>query len=134
VVADIPGIIEGAHHGAGLGDAFLRHIERTKIIVHMLDLYPTDGSDPAENYRKIRKELSAFSPKLAQKREIVAANKMDLATTPEALDHLREELPEAEIFAISGATHHNLDDLLQRLWRILKEVKSEQPPAPIGHV
>src|SRR5437773_4625683 len=62
VMADIPGLIEGAHSGAGLGDAFLRHIERTKIIVHLLDLFPMDGSDPAENYRKIRRELEAFSP------------------------------------------------------------------------
>src|SRR5690606_17460405 len=79
VFADIPGLIEGAQKGAGLGHAFLRHIERTKIIVHLLDLYPTDGSDPAENYRIIRRELEAFSPKLAEKQEIIAANKMDLA-------------------------------------------------------
>ena len=92
VVADIPGLIEGAQHGAGLGHAFLRHIERTKIIVHMLDLYPMDGSDPADNYRKIRRELEAFSPTLAEKREIIAANKMDLAIDNEAIDHLRREL------------------------------------------
>ena len=85
VVADIPGLIEGAQHGAGLGHAFLRHIERTKVIVHLLDLYPTDGSDPAENYRNIRRELEAFSPELAGKREVIAANKMDLAIDDEAL-------------------------------------------------
>src|SRR3954463_394157 len=79
VVADIPGLIEGAQHGAGLGHGFLRHIERTKIIVHLLDLYPPDGSDPADNYRKIRGELEAFSPVLAEKREIVAPNKIDLS-------------------------------------------------------
>src|SRR5947209_14170536 len=84
VLADIPGLIEGAQHGAGLGHAFLRHIERTKVIVHLLDMYPTDDSDPAENYRTIRRELEAFSPKLAQKRELVAANKMDLAIDDEA--------------------------------------------------
>ena len=132
VVADIPGLIEGAHSGAGLGDAFLRHIERTKIIVHLLELYPSNGSDPAENYRKIRRELEAFSPKLAQKREVIAANKIDLATTPDALDHLRAELPDKEIFAISGATHQGLDKVMERLWRILGEVKSEQPPAPMA--
>src|SRR6185312_3092495 len=79
VVADIPGLIEGAQHGAGLGHAFLRHIERTKTIVHLLDMYPMDGSDPVENYRTIRRELEAFSPALANKREVIAANKMDLA-------------------------------------------------------
>src|SRR5256714_6765544 len=94
VLADIPGLIEGAQHGAGLGHAFLKHIERTKIIVHLLDLYPPDGSDPAENYQTIRKELEAFSPELAQKREIVAANKMDLAVDDEALQKIRSALPD----------------------------------------
>src|SRR4051794_1372659 len=88
VMADIPGLIEGAQHGAGLGHAFLRHIERTKVIVHLLDLYPPDGSNPADNYRKIRGELEAFSPELAGKRELIAANKMDLAVDNEALEKL----------------------------------------------
>src|SRR5687768_17179847 len=91
VVADIPGLIEGAQQGAGLGHAFLRHIERTSIIVHLLDLFPLDGSDPAENYKKIRGELEAFSPELANKREAIAANKMDLATDDnDALDKLMQ--------------------------------------------
>src|SRR5687767_13238770 len=104
VVADIPGLIEGAHFGAGLGTDFLRHIERTKILVHLLDLFPMDGSDPAENYRKIRGELEAFSHALANKREIVAANKMDLAIDNEALDKLRRDLPDKDIFPISGVS------------------------------
>ena len=125
VVADIPGLIEGAHHGAGLGDAFLRHIERTKIIVHMLDLYPQDGSDPAENHRKIRRELEAFSPKLAEKREIVAANKMDLAVDDIALEKLRGELANTEVFAISGASHQGLERLMEHLWKILLDLRGE---------
>ncbi len=68
VMADIPGLIEGAQHGAGLGHAFLKHIERTKVIVHLLDVYPPDESNPADNYRTIRKELESFSPELAAKR------------------------------------------------------------------
>lgn len=127
VVADIPGLIEGAGQGAGLGHAFLRHIERTKIIVHLLDLYPPDDSDPAENYRVIRRELEAFSPTLAAKREIIAANKMDLAVDDEALNKLRESLPDKEIFAISGASHQGLDRLLGTLWSILEEIKADQP-------
>lgn len=119
VVADIPGLIEGAHGGAGLGVAFLRHIERTKVIVHLLDLYPLDGSDPAENYRMIRRELEAFSPALAQKAEIIAANKIDLAVDDEAMDRLRNEFPEKEIYPISGATHRGLDRLLESLWRMV---------------
>ena len=133
VVADIPGLIEGAQHGAGLGHEFLRHVERTKIIVHMLDLYPMDGSDPAENYRKIRRELEAFSPALAQKREIVAANKMDLAIDDSALDRLRRQLPGKEIFAISGVSRQGVEDLLEVLWKILQQIKSEQTsPTPIA--
>ena len=127
VVADIPGLIEGAQHGAGLGHAFLRHIERTKSIVHLLDLYPMDGSDPAENYRTIRRELEAFSPALANKREVIAANKIDLAIDDEALDHLMAELPDKEIFSISGATHQGVDSLLETLWKILQDEKSQQP-------
>src|SRR4029079_3435646 len=88
VVADIPGLIEGAQHGAGLGHSFLKPSERTKIIVHLLDLCPPDLADPAENYRKIRGELEAFSAVLANKPEVIAANKMDLATDEEALNKL----------------------------------------------
>jgi GTP-binding protein len=119
VFADIPGLIEGAQHGAGLGHAFLRHIERTKIIVHLLDLFPPDGSDPAENYRKIRGELEAFSPELAHKREIIAANKLDLATDSEALEKLMNDLPDREIFAISAATRQGVEPLLEELWKTL---------------
>src|SRR5687768_6122238 len=119
VFADIPGLIEGAQHGAGLGHAFLRHIERTKIIVHLLDMFPLDGSDPAENYRTIRRELEAFSPELAAKREIVAANKMDLAVDEEGestVERLREALPHKEVLAISGATRRGSEPLRERAW------------------
>jgi GTPase len=124
VVADIPGLIEGAQHGAGLGHAFLKHIERTKTIVHLLDMYPMDGSDPVQNYKTIRAELEAFSPVLANKREVVAANKMDLAPDNDALDRLMAELPDEEIFPISGAAHQGIDSLMETLWTILQEEKS----------
>jgi GTP-binding protein len=126
VVADIPGLIEGAQHGAGLGHAFLKHIERTKIIVHMLDLFPADGSDPAENYRTIRRELESFSPTLADKREIIAANKLDLAVDDEAIDHLKKELAGKELFAISGASHQGLTPLLERLWTIIQDERASE--------
>jgi GTP-binding protein len=122
VIADIPGLIEGAQHGAGLGHAFLKHIERTKVIVHLLDMFPMDGSDPAENYRKIRGELQAFSPELAHKKELVVANKMDLATDDGAIDKLRDELSDVEILAISGATRQGIDNMLEELWRMLHPV------------
>lgn len=125
VFADIPGLIEGAQKGAGLGHAFLRHIERTKIIVHLLDLYPTDGSDPAENYRIIRGELEAFSPKLAEKYEIIAANKMDLAIDSEAIDALRAKLKGKEIFPISGVSKQGVEPLLEAIWQKLNPSPDE---------
>ena len=125
VVAAIPGLIEGAKDGAGLGVAFLKHIERTKVIVHLLDLYPPDGSDPAENYRTIRREVEAFSPTLAAKREIVAPNKMDLAIDDEAIDKLRRDLPGVELFPISGVSRQGVENLLEALWRMLEENKAE---------
>lgn len=132
VLADIPGLIEGAQHGAGLGHAFLRHIERTKIIVHLLDMFPPDGSNPADNYRKIRRELEAFSPSLAKKREIVAANKMDLAIDDQAVVRLRNELPDVEIFPISAATRRGVDELLERLWRLLGELATQSADSSLS--
>jgi GTP-binding protein len=126
VFADIPGLIEGAHEGAGLGIDFLRHIERTKVIVHLLDLHPTDESDPAENYRKIRAELESFSPLLAKKEELIAANKIDLSTDDSVLKKLRKELKGKEIFPISGAARLGVDELLQALWKKLQQVKEEE--------
>jgi GTP-binding protein len=125
VVADLPGLIEGAQAGAGLGHAFLR----TKTIIHLLDMYPMDGSEPLENYRTIRRELEAFSPALAHKREVIAANKMDLAIDDDALNKLMEGLPDKEIFPISGATHHGVDSLLETLWKIVQEERASAPPA-----
>ncbi|MEZ0266499.1 MAG: GTPase ObgE [Phycisphaerae bacterium] len=134
VVADIPGLIEGAHSGAGLGHDFLRHIERTKIIVHLLDLFPPDGGSPAENYRVIRKELEAFSPKLAQKEEVVAANKVDLETDEhEALGVLRKELAGKEVHAISGATHHGVMPLMETLWKRLVALRESEPGPTFVH-
>ena len=96
--------------------------------MHLLDLFPTDGSDPAENYRKIRRELEAFSPKLAEKHEIIAANKMDLATDEgAALKKLRRDLSGKEVLAISARAHKGLDDLMERIWRVLAEQREEEP-------
>jgi GTPase len=128
VVADIPGLIEGAQHGAGLGHAFLKHIERTKIIVHLLDLFPPDLADPADNYRKIRGELEAFSSVLATKPEVIAANKMDLSIEgDDTLDELRAELPGKEIIPISGATRQGVDILLNAVWNKLAEIRAMEP-------
>jgi len=127
VFADIPGLIEGAQHGAGLGHAFLRHIERTHCIVHLLDLYPPDNSDPADNYRTIRAELEAFSPVLATKREIIAANKMDLAIDDEALAKLRADLGGKTVHAISGVSRQGVEPLLELIWKMVLELRAEAP-------
>ncbi|MBN1554218.1 MAG: GTPase ObgE [Phycisphaerae bacterium] len=121
VMADIPGLIEGAHEGAGLGDEFLRHIERTSILVHMLDICPIDGHDPAEDYRAIRAELEQYSPALAEKREIIVANKMDLSESRLHLETLREALGK-DVSAISAATGDGMNSLTETIWQVLQKV------------
>jgi GTP-binding protein len=122
VMADLPGLIEGAHHGAGLGDAFLRHIKRTRIIVHMLDVCPLEG-DAVDNYRTIRGELAQYSALLADKREIVVANKMDLTDSEEHLRRLEKELG-CEVIPISAVTGKGLERLVERIWQALEEDKA----------
>ena len=122
VLADIPGLIEGAHEGAGLGDAFLRHIERTRVLVHMVDICPAQG-DPAANYRAIRDELRQYSPSLADKPEVLAANKMDLTDAEERLQRLREELGQ-EVIGISAVTGRGLEKLTERIWQAVQADKA----------
>ena len=119
VIADIPGLIEGAHEGAGLGDTFLRHIERTRIVLHMIDICPPAG-DPCEAFRTIEAELRQYSPALADKPAIVAANKMDLTGSAEALSRLEDELG-VEVIPISAVTGRGLERLTERIWAVLHE-------------
>ena len=105
VMADIPGLIEGASGGAGLGHDFLKHIERTAILVHILDVMPMDGSDPVDNYHAIRVELEQHSQVLAEKQEVIVANKNDLDGEGERLAHIKDRLG-PDIPAISAATGH----------------------------
>ena len=133
VLADIPGLIEGASDGAGLGHDFLRHIERTKAIVHLIDLAPLDGSKPAANYRTIRAELHAFSPALAEKPELVVFSKVDLVPEGERAKRIRRlateiGLPKDEVpVVISAATGLGLRELLERAYALVKgsEVPTE---------
>lgn len=126
VIADIPGLIEGASRGAGLGHEFLRHVERTRVLVHLLDAAPTDGSNPADNYRTIRAELAGYSPMLAEKDELIVLNKIDLLPEGEvkaAVARLRADLQlgrDDEVLAISGATHAGTRELLETLWSLLR--------------
>ena len=124
VLADIPGLIEGASEGAGLGHDFLRHIERTRMLVHVLDISGCEGRDPIADYRPIRQELTAYSEKLAELPELIAANKMDITGAEDWLELLKQELaetnPEAEIFPVSAATVQGFEPLLDRILKMLK--------------
>ncbi|MCC7388686.1 MAG: GTPase ObgE [Phycisphaerales bacterium] len=127
VLADIPGLIEGAASGAGLGVEFLRHVERTRVLLHVVDAMPGDGSDPVANYKTVREELFAHSPRLAEKTELVALNKLDLygdeAERAEALKQfrraLRTEGATTEVVGLSGATRLGMRELLETLWGML---------------
>jgi GTP-binding protein len=127
VIADIPGLIEGASQGAGLGQDFLRHIERTRVLVHIVDVMPLDGTTPIDAYRQIRAELEAYSPKLAAKPELLAANKMDLTGASEALAELRQALPGKQIFAISAVAGTGMRPLLEALWQAAKNAPEAAP-------
>ena len=120
VLADLPGLIEGAHAGQGLGDEFLRHIERTRVICHVVDMGPLGGPDPVSGYRLIRDELAQYSPELGRKRHIVAANKMDLTEAKENLGSLHQAVA-APVYPISAVTGAGLRELLRGL---LKELNA----------
>ena len=118
LIADIPGLIEGASQGAGLGHAFLRHIERTSVFLHLVDASPIDGSDPVENWRVIRNELASHHVDLSTRPELVLLNKADLAL-PEDLQRMATALGDAgaeHVCIGSGATRAGIDALLEALW------------------
>lgn len=123
VVADLPGLIEGASEGVGLGDKFLRHIERTRIILHIVDMSGIEG-DPYENYLTIRKELTNYSEKLAKKFEIVVANKMDMESSKENLEEFKKKI-DKEVIEISALTNIGIDELLIKVADKLDEIDSE---------
>ncbi len=120
VVADLPGIIEGAHEGKGLGDQFLRHIERTRMILHLVDVSPEALRPPAEAYRVVRAELEQYSPTLAGRREIVVANKIDVPGTAPRISALRRACG-SEVLAVSAASGKGLRALVGALFAALKE-------------
>lgn len=129
VVADIPGLIEGAHEGLGLGIQFLRHIERTRILVHLIDVSPYSGRDPVNDYRVIQNELKAFNPELVKRKQIIVANKIDLLGEDKkrltAVKRLaiKEKKP---FLAISAVTGEGLKNLVNLLTKMLEEEKVEK--------
>ena len=130
VVADVPGLIEGAHEGKGLGDRFLKHLDRTRVLVHLVDVTGASGRDPIEDFETIQRELALFSPGLEAKPQIVAATKMDAVTDPAAAvaleAHVRSHgLPLLRISAISGK---GIDALLEAIWKHLSDAR----PVAVG--
>ncbi|PWA10718.1 GTPase ObgE [Pueribacillus theae] len=113
VIADLPGLIEGAHEGVGLGHQFLRHIERTRVIVHVIDMSGTEGRDPYDDYVTINEELRQYNLKLTERPQIIAANKMDIPGSEENLKQFKEKMKDdSPIFSISAITKKGLRDLL----------------------
>src|SRR5215207_1875813 len=138
VLADIPGLIEGASHGAGLGHDFLAHVERTRLLVHVLDLAPLDGTEPAENLATVEAELASHDPRLAALPRVLALSKADLVPTgvaEEAATAWRARLGHVAVFVTSSATGQGLGTLVDHLFGTLApaEPAGEEAPAPVRH-
>jgi GTP-binding protein len=127
VMADIPGLIEGASEGQGLGLDFLKHVERTRMLIHIVDVSGSEGRDPIEDFEKINKELLQYSKKLAEKPQIVAANKTDMAS-PEQLERFTSYIKEKglEVYPICAPIHEGVDALLKAVYSMLKTIPVEE--------
>ena len=125
VLADLPGMIEGASEGVGLGIKFLKHASRTRILAHVIDMAGTEGRDPILDYEIIRKEIVSYSDSLANKKEVIIANKSDVAGFAENLSRFKKKYPDKEIYPISALTKEGIEPLLIRLRDILDEIKEE---------
>ena len=132
VVADIPGLIEGAHEGAGLGDRFLRHVERTKLLLHLVDVSSLSERDPVSDYEIINRELRAYDARLAERPQIVVATKIDALDEPERLERLRQRAAAdgRDFYAISSATNNGVRELVNRVARELDQIVEEKPLLP----
>lgn len=124
VAADMPGLIEGAHEGKGLGDKFLRHIERTLVLVHLVDMAPLDGSDPVENYRKIENELKQYAEHVYAKPRIVVANKMDMPEAEGNLKKFKKKL-DCKVYAVSALTGKGLPELVRAIYEVVRDVREK---------
>ncbi|MBO8136753.1 MAG: GTPase ObgE [Desulfotomaculum sp.] len=126
VMADIPGLIEGAHQGIGLGHEFLRHVERTRLLVHVLDAAGTEGRDPLEDFYVINRELREYNEQLAERRMIIAANKMDLPGAEENFKRLQDQLGDQfEIFPVSAVTGEGLEKMVYRVAELLHDIPKD---------
>jgi GTP-binding protein len=126
VVADIPGLIEGAHKGAGLGIRFLRHIERTHILVHLMDTSAIDPQDPLAGYETINAELTGYSPQLAAKPQILVLNKMDLPGTDQTSKIFQAKLKDREVLLISAVTREGVEQLISKIIQQLDQLHNDE--------
>ncbi|TPG76565.1 GTPase ObgE [Brevibacillus laterosporus] len=122
VMADLPGLIEGAHEGIGLGHQFLRHVERTRLIVHVIDMASTEGRDPYEDYLQINEELKHYNARMEDRPQIIVANKMDLPDAEAHLQAFREKCPDVKIYPISGVTRQGVQDLMYAIGDLLETI------------
>src|SRR3984893_13551183 len=134
VIADIPGLIEGAHDGHGLGDRFLRHIERTKLLLHLVDMSSVSGRDPVTDYEVINRELEAYDPQLASRPQIVVATKIDAVDEPDRIERLRlrARQDEREFFAISSVTGADVRELIASVGHELDQLRGPSAERQAG--
>jgi len=121
VVADIPGLIEGAHAGKGLGHRFLRHIERTRLLVHLVDIAAVEGRDPMEDYQRINEELAKFNQRLAELRQVIVLNKIDLLENRRQVEEFKAKVSE-DVLEISAATTQGVDQLVYKIAQLLEDL------------
>lgn len=127
VMADIPGLIEGAHEGVGLGHDFLRHIERTRLLIHVVDISGSEGRDPISDFEKINGELALYNEKLAQRKQIIVANKIDLVEGKDNFLQFKEKMEQRgfEVYGISAVTGQGLKELMRKAATLLDEIEVE---------
>ena len=128
VVADVPGLIEGAHEGHGLGHQFLRHIERTKVLIHLVDVSGASGRDPVEDFETIRRELELYNPALLDKPQLIAANKMDAVDDPGRVTSLEKHAKKRKLkfFKISAVTGAGTRELIEAAWPIIAKAREAE--------
>ena len=126
VLADLPGLIEGASKGEGLGDRFLKHIERTRVILHVIDMAGIEERDPYEDYQLINKELENFNPKLLERPMVILANKMDIEGAKKHLEDFKKKVKDKKIFAISAFNNEGLNEVMEYLADLLDTVKENE--------
>ena len=127
-IADIPGLIEGAHRGLGLGHQFLRHITRCRVLVFVIDVAGSEGRDPVEDLKSLRREIDLYNPTLSSRPWIVVANKMDLPGAKQNLKAMQERLPRIKILATSAAKGEGIDALKEALAAITNDRDVVSPP------